>query len=190
MSTWTAGWVHVRRSLQWVKFPRRAAGPLERNGGPDTRLAPRPPDDREHLPCAGSAYRAPTGGCSQSKGVEGSWLPLYERERRAPTRAECQRGLSRVVWSSEGAGDPFSRHTPWLRHAAQYLQGADPFIIQTVFGHSQLSTTRRYTHVPVEVTKAAVTGLEEIFETARQKQKADQQQQQSPAEAIATVQVQ
>ncbi|HEY2014707.1 MAG TPA: hypothetical protein VGH38_14460 [Bryobacteraceae bacterium] len=37
--------------------------------------------------------------------------------------------------------------------ALLHVQGADPFIIQTVLGQSQLSTTRRYTHGPVEVTE-------------------------------------
>ena len=56
-----------------------------------------------------------------------------------------------------------------------HVQGADPFIIQKVLGHSQLPTTKRYTHVPIEVTKTAITGLEAAFEAARKKQQQERE---------------
>ena len=37
-------------------------------------------------------------------------------------------------------------------------------MIQKVLGHSQLSTTRRYTRTPIEVTKPALTRLESLFD--------------------------
>jgi integrase len=56
-----------------------------------------------------------------------------------------------------------------------HVQGANPFMIQTVLGHSQLTTTRKYTHVPIQVTKTALTGLESGFEAERKKRKEKQE---------------
>ena len=50
-----------------------------------------------------------------------------------------------------------------------HAQGATTFTIQTVLGHSQLSATKRYTHVPIEVTKTALDGMESLMEGTRKK---------------------
>jgi integrase len=90
-------------------------------------------------------------------------LPLYKHNWCAAPRAwisesfhlACDRdGVPRIRFHE-------TRHTcGTLLH----VQGADPFTIQKVLGHSQLSTTRRYTHTLIEVTKPALTRLETLFD--------------------------
>lgn len=46
---------------------------------------------------------------------------------------------------------------------------------QTILGHSQLSTTRRDTHVPIEITKAAIGRLEIAFSKKDEKPEAPAQ---------------
>ncbi len=52
-----------------------------------------------------------------------------------------------------------------------------------------MSTTRRYTHVPVEVTKAAVTGLETLFEITRVKRKVEEEKKRVATEQVPTKQI-
>jgi len=42
-------------------------------------------------------------------------------------------------------------------------------VIQKVLGQSQLSTTRRYTRTPVEVTRPALTRLQSLFDSPQEK---------------------
>lgn len=68
------------------------------------------------------------------------------------------------------------------------MQGADQLVIQKVLHHSQLSTTRRYVHVAIEVTKAALTRLEAGVADAREKAKQkEEQERRAAAEPQATV---
>jgi integrase len=53
-----------------------------------------------------------------------------------------------------------------------HAQGASSLTIQTVLGHTQLSTTRRYTHVPIKILKTAAAGLESLVEATRKKPEA------------------
>jgi len=76
------------------------------------------------------------------------------------------------------------------RHSCATLlhaQKADGFTIQQVLGHSQLSTTRRYTHIDIAVTKPAITALESAFDGERKKQEQKREEEQrrvAAAEAI------
>ena len=59
--------------------------------------------------------------------------------------------------------------TPHTCGTLLHVQGAAPFIIQKVLGHSQLSTTKRYTHVPVEITGAALDGLDALLRNGKKR---------------------
>jgi hypothetical protein len=69
-----------------------------------------------------------------------------------------------------------------------HAQGATTFTIQTVLGHSQLSTTKRYTHVPIEVAKSALDGMESLMEGTRKK--SEEQPEQKPEPQSQTTQIQ
>ncbi len=45
-----------------------------------------------------------------------------------------------------------------------------------------MSTTKRHTHVPIEVTKAALEGVESLLEAAREKADEQQQEERTPAQ--------
>jgi integrase len=53
-----------------------------------------------------------------------------------------------------------------LRHTCGsflHARGASPFTIQEILGHSQLATTRRYTHIDQTVRKAALDQVSNLF---------------------------
>jgi integrase len=185
--------IYVRRSLQWVKLPDEKQGHW--NERPPKR------NSKRSLPMTESIYRAVVRhiarrleDAAKVKAWKGcgylftsvTGAPLHERNVSEAFYALCGRAKVPAIRFHD------TRHScGTLLH----VQGADPFIIQTVLGHSQLSTTRRYTHVPVEVTKAAVTGLESLFEVTRDKRKAEEEKkraaaEQVPAERVPTQQVQ
>ena len=157
--------LHVRRSLAWVKLPGDEQGKwIERE--------PKRGSCRD-LPITETIYRALVRRFvqRQQEALAGgeNWKdsgylfvsligqPLHERNTSEAFHQVCDRAnVPRIRFHD-------TRHScGTLLH----VQGADPFIIQKVLGHSQLSTTRRYTHVPIQVTKAALDGLELLFKAA------------------------
>jgi integrase len=183
--------IHVRRSLQWVKLPNEKQGHW--NERPPKRSSKR-------LPMTESIYHAVVRHIArreQDATTVKAWkdsgylftsvtgAPLHERNVSEAFYALCDRAKVPAIRFHD------TRHScGTLLH----VQGADPFIIQTVLGHSQLSTTHRYTHVPIEVTKAAVAGLESLFEVTREKRKAEEEKraaaEQVPTRQVPTQQVQ
>lgn len=159
--------VHVRRSLQWVKLPGQKEG----------RWIERPPKRKSYrdLPMTETVYRAVVHHMARrereaatTKGwkdsgylfTSTSGAPLHERNVSEAFYAVCDTAqVPRIRFHN-------TRHScGTLLHA----QGATTFTIQTVLGHSQLSTTKRYTHVPIEVAKTALDGMESLMEGTRKK---------------------
>jgi hypothetical protein len=157
-----------RRSLQWLKLPG------EREG----RWTERPPKakSKRDLPLTETLYRsivrhigrrqheAETSKCWNDSGylfTSVTGAPLHPRNILEAFHLLCDAAQVPRVRVHD------TRHScATILHA----QGASPFIIQQVLGHSQLSTTRRYTHIPIAVTKAAITGVESAFEATKKKQ--------------------
>ncbi len=180
--------IHVRRSLQWVKLPD------EKQGHWNEREPKR--GSRRDLPMTESIYRAVVRHLARRqedainvKGWKDSGY-LFTSVTGAPLH---ERNVSEVFYAlCKSAEVPAIRFHD-TRHSCGtllHVQGADPFIIQTVLGHSQLSTTRRYTHVPVEVTKTAITGLESLFEATRKKRDAAEEAKRTAAQQLPNQQVQ
>ena len=157
--------IHVRRSLAWVKLPGAEQGSwVERE--------PKRGSFRD-VPMTETIYRALVHHLARRQedalAVGEKWkdsgylvvsvlgAPLHERNVSQAFHLVCDRAkVPRIRFHD-------TRHScGTLLH----VQGADPFIIQKVLGHSQLSTTRRYTNVPVAVTKTALDGLESLFQSA------------------------
>lgn len=156
--------IHVRRSLAWLKLPGEKKG----------RWFEREPKwgSRRDLPMTETIYRLlvrhlaqrqEEQACAAEKWKGASYLfvtalgePIHGKNLTEEFHRVCDAaGVPKIPFHA-------ARHScGTLLHT----QGADPFTIQKVLGHSQLSTTRRYTHVPIAVTKAALDGLETLLAT-------------------------
>uniref|UniRef100_Q01TT5 Phage integrase family protein n=1 Tax=Solibacter usitatus (strain Ellin6076) TaxID=234267 RepID=Q01TT5_SOLUE len=156
--------IEVRRQLQWIKLP----------GDEEGRWVERAPKkgSQRTLPITETIYRFVIRHLAQRNAealaageswkdsgylfVSPNGAPLHERNISEAFHLACDHaGVPRIRFHD-------TRHScGTLLH----LQGADPFIIQKVLGHSQLSTTRRYTHTPIEVTRPALARLESLFDS-------------------------
>jgi integrase len=176
--------LHVRRSLAWTKFP----GDDEHG-----QWVERPPkrNSKRDLPVTETIYRAIIRhmACRQeeattTKGWNDSGY-LFTSTTGAPLH---QRNVTEAFHKlCDAASVPRIRFHD-TRHSCGtllHLQGADPFTIGKVLGHSQLATTRRYTHVPAAVIKTAVTGLETLIETARKSQQEKEREAATDAQTAA-----
>jgi integrase len=157
--------IEVRRQLQWIKLPGDGEGRWVERAAKKS--------SQRKLPITETIYRFVVRHISQRSAealaageswndsgylfVSPTGAPLHERNISAAFHLACDHaGVPRIRFHD-------TRHScGTLLH----LQGADPFIIQKVLGHSQLSTTRRYTHTPVEVTRPALERLESLFDLA------------------------
>jgi integrase len=164
--------ISIERQLQWVKLPDDEQG----------AWITRPPKrgSRRTLPITETIFRFIVRHIAQREAealaagdkwkdsgylfVSPTGAPLHERDISEAFHLACDHAkVARIRFHD-------TRHTcGTLLHA----QGANPFVIQKVLGHSQLSTTRRYTHLDTEVTRPAITLLESLFASSAKTQDPD-----------------
>jgi len=159
--------LHVRRSLQWSKLPGEEQG----------RWIERPPKQKSYrdLPIT-DTIRANVvrhlarrkREASTTKGWRDSGYlftsvtgaPLHPRNILSAFHALCDAAAIPRIRVHD------CRHScATLLHA----QGADGFTIQQVLGHSQISTTRRYTHVKPEVIKPVIVAVDSALSDLKRK---------------------
>jgi integrase len=160
--------VYVRRQLQWVKLPGDANGRWVVRQ--PKRGSLRPLDMPEtvyrflvHHLAQRQAEALTAGKRWKDSGylfVSPTGAPLHERNISEEFHRMCDRaGVRRLRFHD-------CRHS-----CGTFLnaQGATPFTIMRILGHSQLSTTKRYTHVSAEVTKPALRSVEAMLQPDEEK---------------------
>jgi integrase len=160
--------LHVRQSLFWQKTPGSKRG----NG--HWIEAPTKTKSTRTLPLFGPVLEAVARQVARRQ-AEGRGEYLFASSTFAPINASsinkawkvaCQRAKVPVIRFHD------ARHsTGSMLHAA----GASPFTIMEVLGHSQISTTKRYTHTPVAVLEDALTKVGNAVEEAAKRLPTEQE---------------
>jgi integrase len=150
------GFIHIRETLQRVKLPGEKTSRIL-GGSPKSRASQR---------------KLPLPGCV----LDALRLHLAQREEESLLAGSAWEESGRLFVSSIGTaldGDNLTKVFHELADVAQvpkirfhdlrhtcgtflHSQGVSPFVIQEILGHSQLSTTRRYTHVDTALQKSAL----------------------------------
>jgi integrase/recombinase XerD len=161
------------RVSELVTLPRSAATRdgrmiVVRGKGAKERLVPLNDASRQAMADYLAAMAAARGqGTGQAKGsiAAAKWLFPSFGESGHLTRQHFARDLKELAVASGLAARQVSPHV--LRHAfASHLlhNGADLRIVQTLLGHTDISTTQIYTHVVEERLKAMVRDLHPLSE--------------------------
>jgi integrase/recombinase XerD len=157
------------RVSELVTLPRSAATRdarmiVVRGKGSKERLVPLNDASRQAMADYLSAMESAKGAKSKA-GVASKWLFPSFGESGHLTRQHFARDLKDLAVGAGLAARQVSPHV--LRHAfASHLlhNGADLRIVQTLLGHTDISTTQIYTHVVEERLKAMVRDLHPLAE--------------------------
>jgi len=157
------------RVSELVTLPRSAATRdarmiVVRGKGSKERLVPLNDASRQAMADYLAAMQAQTGAKSKAS-VASKWLFPSFGESGHLTRQHFARDLRDLAVAAGLAARQVSPHV--LRHAfASHLlhNGADLRIVQTLLGHTDISTTQIYTHVVEERLKAMVRDLHPLSE--------------------------
>jgi len=159
------------RVSELVSLPRSAARHdarmiVVRGKGAKERLVPLNDASRQAMTDYLAAMEAQKGG-RKSSVVTAKWLFPSFGESGHLTRQHFARDLKELATAAGLAPRLVSPHV--LRHAfASHLlhNGADLRIVQTLLGHTDISTTQIYTHVVEERLKSLVRDLHPLGEKA------------------------